>query len=705
VVRGASCHHHVDVGEDHTCVLVVDSTAMSSDGRGRVAPFCFGDAARGALGNNVTDGRFGLSTPAAQSPLFMLPDGVGAVSVSTGNYHTCVVTTTAEVYCAGDNQFGAIGNGESGVFPIPQKALVGVDVVDVVCTYSHTLALTVDGGVRMWGPNSQGWFGYYSFASASFIGNSFGLAITTVGDVEVGIIAVAVSATDSATCAMSQYGKLRCWGRGKALGYGTGLDVGVSEPPADAGDVPLPYPVSEFSVGNAHVCALAASATMDQLYCWGDGLYGQLGYGDVNAIGNGVGLNLTDIPPVPLGLDDNEQILEISASGSSTCVLLSTHRVRCWGYGLNYYGYGVTTNIGASANEPIEKYGDISGIEKVVAVAHGKGHTCAIVDESLAAGATTTTATTVSASDLALRCWGSQTSAIGADVDVSPTHVYTGDSAVTVSVSFPLASCRFAERYTPMMMPSAAPPTPVDVATSTVARAATTTVAPTASIGATTGTGGDIVSAPAPADAVPLLPALIAVLAALVVVVLLLVCLVAVFCFVRNKSAKQKQERLRSAPLRAMADDAGPESTYGNLTLVDHTAGASSLPHSTFASEDMQMERDGVAEYSAVPVGTGSSAASPEYTQVNFNTGGASGVSGGGGASSGYGGMPTSAFVTGEGGGGDGYAQVGFGTTGDMYTSPLPDDALAAGGAVQYATANVDAASTPPPDTYDSVPQ
>jgi alpha-tubulin suppressor-like RCC1 family protein len=64
------------------------------------------------------------------------------------------------------------------------------------------------------------------------------------------------------------------------LGYGNTDDVSV---PAAAGDVPIGGTVDQVAAGYDHSCAvLTGGATR----CWGLGAFGQLGYGNVDNIGD-----------------------------------------------------------------------------------------------------------------------------------------------------------------------------------------------------------------------------------------------------------------------------------------------------------------------------------------------------------------------------------------------------------------------------------
>ena len=59
------------------------------------------------------------------------------------------------------------------------------------------------------------------------------------GDVQVDGVAVQVAAGDFHTCALLETGAVRCWeyGANGQLGYGNVNTIGDNEPPSSAGDV------------------------------------------------------------------------------------------------------------------------------------------------------------------------------------------------------------------------------------------------------------------------------------------------------------------------------------------------------------------------------------------------------------------------------------------------------------------------------------
>jgi alpha-tubulin suppressor-like RCC1 family protein len=142
--------------------------------------------------------------------------------------------------------------------------------------------------------------------------------------VVLGGSARSVAAGGKHTCALLDTGAVRCWGQGShgQLGYGAKANVGDDETPASAGDVALGGSATSLAAGSVHTCALLSDGGVR---CWGNNGEG--------ALGNGAGANVGDderpdaVAPVTFA----EPVRQIAASSGSTCALLASGRVQCWG--------------------------------------------------------------------------------------------------------------------------------------------------------------------------------------------------------------------------------------------------------------------------------------------------------------------------------------------------------------------------------------
>jgi alpha-tubulin suppressor-like RCC1 family protein len=107
MVSGFDTFKSVGAGLEHTCGVTTAGAAL-----------CWGDNSRGQLGGG------GPNTPVGFDHVAVL-GGHTFQSVSTGNRHTCGVTTAGAAYCWGYNFSGQLGNGTTTSSNVP--VLVGAD--------------------------------------------------------------------------------------------------------------------------------------------------------------------------------------------------------------------------------------------------------------------------------------------------------------------------------------------------------------------------------------------------------------------------------------------------------------------------------------------------------------------------------------------------------------------------------------------------
>jgi E3 ubiquitin-protein ligase HERC3 len=108
--------------------------------------------------------------------------------------------------------------------------------------------------------------------------------------------------------------------------------------------------VVSMSVMRASVCAIMDS---QQVKCFGQNNYGQLGYGDTLDRGYSTSTMGTGLPAVDFGTNRNAVRL-FPSSSDTMCALLNTAEVKCWGHN-GHLGLGmgipITQNIGDEASE------------------------------------------------------------------------------------------------------------------------------------------------------------------------------------------------------------------------------------------------------------------------------------------------------------------------------------------------------------------
>jgi alpha-tubulin suppressor-like RCC1 family protein len=241
--------------------------------------------------------------------------------------------------------------------------------------YHHTCVLLDNTYVRCWGYNVQGQLGY---GNTTHIGDNE--HPYTAGNVNLVGNAVQVVTGGYHTCALLDSGFVRCWGLNNhgQLGYGTTDNVGDGEPVSSYGYVNLGGRATKLAAGTHHTCAVL---TTGKVRCWGYNGHGQLGYGHTNTIGDTEAVwTASDVGVGALAKD-------VVAGGYHTCALLTTGKVRCWGYnGHGELGYGNTTQIGDNEFPSTVGEVDVGGLVKQLSAGHF--HTCALLETGT------------------VRCWG-----------------------------------------------------------------------------------------------------------------------------------------------------------------------------------------------------------------------------------------------------------------------------------------------------------
>jgi alpha-tubulin suppressor-like RCC1 family protein len=320
----------VAAGASHTCALTTGGGVK-----------CWGDNGRGQLGDGTTTDH---STPVDVSGLTS-----GVAAIIAGHSHTCALTTGGGVKCWGWNQDGQLGDGTTTQrsTPVDVSGLAS-SVAALAAGYSHTCALTGDGGVKCWGWNGHGQLGDGTITQRSTPADVSGLSS--------GITAIAAGLDH--TCALTTGGGVKCWGHNGhgQLGDGTSTE---RHTPVDVSG--LASSVTALVAGSDHTCALT---TGDGVKCWGGNDYGQLG--------DGTGAE-RHTPVNVSGLTSGSGA--IAAGFYHTCALTTGGGLKCWGYNEHgQLGDGTTTQ----RSTPVDVSGLTSG---VTALAAGYSHTCALTSD------------------------------------------------------------------------------------------------------------------------------------------------------------------------------------------------------------------------------------------------------------------------------------------------------------------------------------
>ncbi len=139
-----------------------------------------------------------------------------ALSVSSGDFHTCAVKSDGTVWCWGDNTSGELGNGVPGVdsFTAVQVAVIS-NALEVSAGGAHTCAVLKDNTVWCWGSNASGQLGIGLLPNAPPVAAPL-QAVTGI------TTATNVSAGEAHTCAVKTDNTVWCWGNNEFGQLGDG---------------------------------------------------------------------------------------------------------------------------------------------------------------------------------------------------------------------------------------------------------------------------------------------------------------------------------------------------------------------------------------------------------------------------------------------------------------------------------------------------
>jgi alpha-tubulin suppressor-like RCC1 family protein len=282
----------VTVGDAHACALTAAGGIV-----------CWGMNFDGQLGDGTTTDNF---TPVRVSGL-----SGGMAAVKAGKWHTCALTAAGGVMCWGLNHRGLCGDGTTmdRRTPVDVVGLSG-GVAALAAGRQHACALMENGGIKCWGDNRNG---------------QLGDGTTTDRHVPVDVKGspdgyVAVVAGDYHTCALTREGGVECWGDDAfgQLGHGEGCGSFRKEPVGVSG---LASGVSGLALGVNHTCALTDAG---EVKCWGRNYSGQLGNGKSTGIEDGV-CTPVDVVGLPGG------VTALAAGWGHTCAVMQNGGIMCWG--------------------------------------------------------------------------------------------------------------------------------------------------------------------------------------------------------------------------------------------------------------------------------------------------------------------------------------------------------------------------------------
>ncbi len=361
-------------GEAHSCTLFES---------GRVK--CWGLNNNGQLGYGDTNSRGDGPSEMGQNLPFVDLGGEKVLSIALGKFHSCALLISNRIKCWGKNSNGQLGHGSvkaRGAAPGEMGAnlsylkLGDEKIIGISAGENHNCAVFESRRIKCWGYNGYGQLGYGNTLPIGKISGEMGnnLKYVDLGSHKV----VSVDLGLGHSCAIFENGKVKCWGWNSSGQLGLGDKSNRGDQTGEMGDNLDfldfgPEKLIQMSIGGSTNCALFESS---RVKCWGWNYWGACGYGDTDSRGDRPGEMGAALEFVDLG---GEKVRSIVSRGSS-CAVLESGRVKCWGYNTRgELGSGNRLHIGKKPNEMGVnlKYLDLDG-GKIRSISQGKMHACAI---------------------------------------------------------------------------------------------------------------------------------------------------------------------------------------------------------------------------------------------------------------------------------------------------------------------------------------
>lgn len=292
--------------------------ALHSSGR----LYCWGNGESGAIGD-------GLAADTGT------PTQVGArddwARVSAGDEHVCAIAGDGTLWCWGGNLRGQIGNGTGGSdMDVLTPVQIGTenDWESISAGDSTTCGLRAGGQRWCWGINSNGQYGDGTTTDSN---------VPSRADTDDDWVLVSTAWLH--TCGIKQDGSLWCWGEAGEAGLGVPYTVMQHLSPVRVG---TDNDWAEVRARRAGACARKQDGS---LWCWGRNSSGE--------VGNGI-ISMDDVwEPERIGTDTDWTVLDTAPIGSTTCGLRNDGSIHCWGASGALRGDNRTCAVGTPA--PVQR--------------------------------------------------------------------------------------------------------------------------------------------------------------------------------------------------------------------------------------------------------------------------------------------------------------------------------------------------------------
>ena len=305
----------ISAGASHTCLI-------TSTGAG----YCFGAGNQGQLGlvngQYYTNNAGYVGAPIGQSA------PVAFSSIAAGGNSSCGQAASG-VYC-----WGQLGNITNPYTPVSAPYLISsYNGFNSLTVGSMHACGVVSGDSYCWGSNNLYQSGVDPSMAMFYSGTTMLIFAQSNG---MGTSVARISAHGDFTCADKVNGTVQCFGSNYngQLGNGYGGWGSKTWVPQNVGGG-AGRQLRGVSTGSEHACALDPSG---YAFCWGWGLYGQLG--------QGASVNMSMFPVAVTG---GRTYKAIAAGRNHSCAIGTDNHIYCWGQN-NYRQLG-TWIVDSMGNE------------------------------------------------------------------------------------------------------------------------------------------------------------------------------------------------------------------------------------------------------------------------------------------------------------------------------------------------------------------
>ena len=273
----------------------------------------------------------------------------GMVEVSSGGWSACSLKQTGEIWCWGGGEYGQLGSGNdvcqgsTGSLacqqaqnhpPVKVSLPLGRTAVSLSdANQGHFCAILDNGDGICWGWNENGQLGDGTVCSGGSYwqdnnnptpagcnskNGRYTPAVIDDSNFPANSSFISISMGQRHSCGIIDNNDLYCWGQNN---YGQ-LGIGLS----DFQNYPTPQFVASnviaVGTGDQHSCALYENQNVK---CWGRNHMGQLGTGDSYLYSS----------PQAINLSTNILLISLESAYNSNCVITEEFETYCWG--TNYF--------------------------------------------------------------------------------------------------------------------------------------------------------------------------------------------------------------------------------------------------------------------------------------------------------------------------------------------------------------------------------